>query len=74
MIQVGDLTLDLERHMFWRGDYEIHLSPKEFDLLTLMMKNTDVLLPHVKLLRSVWGLEYGGELEYLRALVYTLRS
>jgi DNA-binding winged helix-turn-helix (wHTH) protein len=73
VIQVGDLTLDLERHTFWRGDYEIHLSPKEFDLLTLMMKNTDVLLPHVKLLRSVWGLEYGGELEYLRALVYTLR-
>jgi hypothetical protein len=62
VIQVGDLTLDVERHMFWRGDYEIHLSPKEFDLLTLMMKNTDVLLPHVKLLRSVWGLEYGGEL------------
>ncbi len=73
VIQVGDLTLDLERHLFWRGDYEIHLSPKEFDLLTLMMKNADVLLPHVKLLRSVWGLEYGGELEYLRALVYTLR-
>ena len=74
MIQVGDLTLDLERNLFWRGDYEIHLSPKEFDLLTLTMKNTDVLLRHVKLLRSVWGLEYGGELEYLRALVYTLRS
>jgi DNA-binding winged helix-turn-helix (wHTH) protein len=73
VIQVGELTLDLERHMFWRGDYEIHLSPKEFDLLTLMMKNTDILLPHVKLLRSVWGLEYGGELEYLRTLVHTLR-
>jgi DNA-binding winged helix-turn-helix (wHTH) protein len=73
VIQVGDLTLDLERHMFWRGDDEIHLSPKEFDLLTLMMKNTDILLPHVKLLRSVWGLEYGGELEYLRTLVHTLR-
>src|ERR1700688_4940232 len=56
VIQIGELTLDLERHMFWRGEYEIHLSPKEFDLLTLMMKNTDVLLPHVKLLRSVWAL------------------
>ncbi len=73
VIQVGDLRLDLERHMFWRGDDEIHLSPKEFDLLALMMRNTDVLLPHVKLLRSVWGLEYGGELEYLRTYMYTLR-
>jgi len=73
VIRFGDLTLDLERHIFWRGDQEVHLSPKEFDLLTLMMKNPDVLQPHVKLLRSVWGLEYGGELEYLRTIVYTLR-
>lgn len=73
VIQFGDLTLDLERHMFWRGDDEIHLSPKEFDLLAFMMKNTDVLLPNAQLLRSVWGLEYGGELEYLRTYVCTLR-
>jgi two-component system KDP operon response regulator KdpE len=38
-----------------------------------MMKNADVLLSHAQLLRSVWGLEYGGELEYLRTVIYTLR-
>jgi DNA-binding winged helix-turn-helix (wHTH) protein len=74
VIQVGDLKLDLESHMLWRGDDEIHLSPKEFDLLAFMMKNVDVLLTHVKLLRSVRGLEYGGELEYLRTYVYGLRK
>ena len=74
VIQIGDLKLDLERHMLWRGDDEIHLSPKEFDLLAFMMKNVDVLLTHVKLLRSVWGLEYGGELEYLRTYVCALRK
>jgi DNA-binding winged helix-turn-helix (wHTH) protein len=74
VIEVGDLKLDLERQMFWRGDDEIHLSPKEFDLLAFMMKNAEVLLPHVKLLRSVWGLEYGGELEYLRTYVCMLRK
>jgi DNA-binding winged helix-turn-helix (wHTH) protein len=74
VIQVGDLKLDLESHMLWRGDDDIHLSPKEFDLLAFMMKNVDVLLMHVKLLRSVWGLEYGGELEYLRTYVYGLRK
>jgi DNA-binding winged helix-turn-helix (wHTH) protein len=73
VIQAGDLKLDLERHIVWRGDDEIHLSPKEFDLLAFMMKHTEVLLSHVKLLRSVWGLEYGGELEYLRTYVCTLR-
>jgi DNA-binding winged helix-turn-helix (wHTH) protein len=74
VIHAGDLKLDLESHMLWRGDDEIHLSPKEFDLLAFMMKNVDVLLTHVKLLRSVWGLEYGGELEYLRAYVCGLRK
>jgi DNA-binding response OmpR family regulator len=61
------------RHMFWRCNEEIHLSPKEFELLAFMTKNAGVLLTHVKLLRSVWGLEYGGELEYLRSCICTLR-
>jgi two-component system, OmpR family, KDP operon response regulator KdpE len=74
VIQVKDLKLDLEHHRLWRGEDEIHLSPKEFELLSFMMKNTDVLLTHVKLLRSVWGLEYGGELEYLRTYIYMLRK
>jgi len=74
VIQVGDLKLDLQRHVLWRRDDEIHLSPKEFDLLAIMMKNADVLLTHVRLLRSVWGLEYGGELEYLRTYIRALRK
>jgi DNA-binding winged helix-turn-helix (wHTH) protein len=74
VIEVGDLKLDLQRHMLWRHDDEIHLSPKEFDLLAFMMRNADVLLAHVNLLRSVWGLEYGGELEYLRTYICTLRK
>jgi DNA-binding winged helix-turn-helix (wHTH) protein len=74
VIQAGDLKLDLERHVLWRRDDEIHLSPKEFELLAFMMKNADVLLTHTKLLRSVWGLEYGGELEYLRTYICSLRK
>jgi DNA-binding winged helix-turn-helix (wHTH) protein len=74
VIQFGDLTLDLQRHIFLRGDDEVHLSPKQFDLLALMMKNADILLSHSTLLRSVWGVEYGGELEYLRTIICTLRK
>src|SRR5882724_11459359 len=55
IIRIGDLTLDLTRRLLLRGDEEIHLSPKEFDLLALMKKNFDDVLTHVKLLRSVWG-------------------
>lgn len=56
-----------------RGD-EIHLTPKEFDLLAFMMGNQGAPLTHLKLLRSVWGLEYGNELEYLRSYVKMLRK
>jgi hypothetical protein len=74
VIQVGDLKLDLQRHVLLRGGNEIHLPPKEFDLLAFMMKNAGVLLTHAKLLRSVWGLSYGGELEYQRTYICTLRT
>src|SRR5713101_9317662 len=74
VIQIGNLKLDRERRLFWRGNEEVHLSPKEFDLLAFIMKNAGVTLTHVKLLRSVWGIEYGGELEYLRSYVCMLQK
>jgi two-component system KDP operon response regulator KdpE len=74
ILQAGNLKLDLRRRLLWRGEDEVHLSPTEFDLLSFMMKNTGAPLTHVKLLRTVWGPEYGGELEYLRAYVRMLRK
>ena len=73
-IHIGHLKLDLDRRLFWRGDRQVHLSPKEFDLLTVLMRNAGSLLPHAKLLRAVWGLEYGQELEYLRTCICGLRK
>jgi two-component system KDP operon response regulator KdpE len=74
VLEAGALRIDLQRRLLWRGEEEIHLSPKEFDLLALMMKNSGAPLTHVKLLRTIWGPEYGGELEYLRSYVRMLRK
>jgi hypothetical protein len=52
----------------------VHLTPTEFELLALMMRNQGVPVTHAKLLRSVWGPEYGTELDYLRSFVKTLRQ
>jgi two-component system KDP operon response regulator KdpE len=68
------LKIDFERRVFWRDGEEVHLSPKEFELLAFMIKNAGFPLTHVKLLRSIWGPEYGGELEYLRSYVRMLRK
>jgi two-component system, OmpR family, KDP operon response regulator KdpE len=74
VIQSGDLRLDLDRHLLWKRGEQIRLSPKEFDLLAFLMKNQGAPMTHVKLLRAVWGPEYGGEFEYLRSYVRMLRK
>ena len=74
VLHAGDLEVDLERRIVQRAGQEIHLSPKEFELLAFLMKNQGVPLTHMKLLQSVWGAEYGGELEYLRSYIRMLRK
>ena len=74
VLEAGDLKLDLERRLLWRGEEQIRLSPTEFELLTFMMKHSGAPLTHLKLLQTVWGMEYGGELEYLRSYIRMLRK
>ncbi len=74
ILEAGNLRLDLERRQLTRGGEMVHLSPTEFELLTFLMKNVGAPLTHVKLLRSVWGPDYGDELEYLRSYIRMLRK
>jgi two-component system KDP operon response regulator KdpE len=73
-VEAGDLRVDFRRRKLWKRSEEIHLSPKEFDLLAFLMKNQGAPMTHAKLLGAVWGPEYGGELEYLRSYVRMLRK
>jgi two-component system, OmpR family, KDP operon response regulator KdpE len=74
VVTAGDLEIDIERHVLRRAGQPIHLAPKEFELLSYMMQNQGIPLTHARLLRSVWGAEYGNELEYLRSYVKMLRK
>jgi two-component system KDP operon response regulator KdpE len=73
VLTAGDLEVDLDRHTLHRAGRAVHLAPKEFDLLAFMMQNQGVPLTHARLLASVWGPEFGNELEYLRSYVKMLR-
>jgi two-component system KDP operon response regulator KdpE len=53
---------------------EIHLSPKEFDLLAYLFQHQGEPIMHQRLLQAVWGPEFGGEYEYLRSYVKMLRK
>jgi two-component system KDP operon response regulator KdpE len=72
-ITIGDVCLDISRHLVQKKGRNVHLTPKQFDLLHYLMANAGRPVPHAKLLRTVWGPEYGNELEYLRTFVRQVR-
>ena len=74
VLRVGDLELDLNRRLLYRDGESIHLTPTEFHLLALLMRHQGTLVTHAQLLRSIWGPEYGTELDYLRSYVKALRK
>jgi two-component system KDP operon response regulator KdpE len=72
-IMIGDVRLDISRHLVQKKGRTVHLTPKQFDLLHYLMANAGRPVPHARLLRTVWGPEYGNELEYLRTFVRQVR-
>lgn len=74
VLRVGNLELDVNRRLLYRGGEFVHLTPTEFHLLALLMRNQGCLVTHAQLLRSIWGPEYGTELDYLRSYVKALRK
>jgi two-component system KDP operon response regulator KdpE len=73
-IAVGDFRVDVERHRVIVRGVEVHLTPKEFDLMLYFMRNADRVLTHKTLLRAVWGTAGADQPEYLRVLVAQLRK
>jgi two-component system KDP operon response regulator KdpE len=74
LIVVGDVTLDRVRHRIEKLGVEIHLTPKEFDLLGYLMEHAGRPVSHHRLLTAIWGPEYGNEREYVRVLINQLRK
>jgi two-component system KDP operon response regulator KdpE len=74
VIQVGDIELDPSRRTVKKANQLIHLTPKEFDLTQQLMASAGRPISHLRLLSTVWGPEYGGQLEYLRTFMHQLRK
>ena len=73
-LERGDLIVDFDRRRVYRQNLEIRLSPKEFDLLTLLASHGGSVLTHRTILKSIWGLNGTGQQEHLRVLVGQLRK
>ena len=74
LVRVGDLTIDYDRHRVLRGETEIRLTPKEFELLSLLARNHDRVLTHRAILKAVWGAHAVEQPEHLWTLVAQVRK
>ncbi len=73
LIQVDGLEVDLGARIVRSAGAEVHLTPKEFDLLRALARNRGRLMTHRELLITVWGPGYGQDTQVLRAHVANLR-
>jgi two-component system, OmpR family, KDP operon response regulator KdpE len=73
-IESSELTVDLEMRMVNVRGKSVHLTPKEFDVLRLLVTQQGRPVTHRKMLQIVWGPEYGEETEPVRVVIKQLRQ
>ena len=73
VLTIGDLEVDLSKHLVKRRGQIVQLTRTEYELLAYLVSNYGKVLTHRELLHNVWGSEYGEEIEYVRTFITQLR-
>jgi two-component system, OmpR family, KDP operon response regulator KdpE len=73
-VEAGDFRIDLDGHTVTLKEQELHLTPKEFDLLVYLARHPGKVVTHRALLSGVWGPNNTEQPEYLRVFVGQLRK
>lgn len=73
-IAIGAVKIDFGRHVATKHDAPVRLTPKEFDLLALLMRHAGKVITHRQLLQQVWGPAHVSESQYLRVFIGQLRA
>ena len=73
VLQTGDLKLDLDKRLVYLKEEELHVTPMEYSLLSLFLRNMGKVLTSTMIIREVWGVGYGTDTQALRALMAGLR-
>jgi two-component system KDP operon response regulator KdpE len=74
IFRTGALAVDLVNRRVTLGDAEVHLSPKEYNLLRYLVSHVGKVVTHQQLLREVWGPAHLEDVQYLRVLMRQLRQ
>lgn len=73
-LETGEFVIDLEGHKVVVRGKEVHLTPKEFELLAYLARTPGKVVPHRALLTAVWGGDSAQQPEYLRVFIGQLRK
>ncbi len=74
IFQHGDLNVDLSHRRVATGQEEVHLTPREFDLLALLVRHAGKVVTQRQLLTEIWGEAYANKAHYLRVHMNNLRQ
>jgi two-component system KDP operon response regulator KdpE len=73
-LSAGSVHVDTAAHTVSCHGEAVHLTPKEFELLTMLVRNSGRVITHRQLLNSVWGPAHSEDLQYLRVFIGQLRQ
>lgn len=71
--KVADLEVDLGKHKVILDNKEIHFTPMEYNLLTLLVKNAGKVLTHKYILKEIWGTHLDNDMQTLRVFMANIR-
>lgn len=74
IFRVDDLKVDLTKRQVFVAEKEIHLTPIEFNLLSILVRNAGFVVTHRQLLEKIWGASYVEHSHYLRIYMRQLRQ
>ncbi len=74
VFEAEGLRVDLSSRLVSRNGKEVHLTPNEFKMLAMLVRNAGRVVTHRQLLEEVWGSGYGSETHYLRVYMAQLRQ
>ena len=74
VVESGHFRIDVEARKVTLNGTEVHLTPKEFDLMVHLVRHAGKVLTHRSLLAAVWGGDYVEQTEYLRVFIGQLRK
>ncbi len=74
LLRLGEIEIDFQARHVRTPSASLHLTPKQFELLRYLASHPNKAISHRELLQTVWGPDYGDQVEYLRVFMNQLRK